>query len=213
MLRLLAVMILLAGQAGAGAWPRDKGATFLSFSTDFRTDGSDDLFTALYLEYGLGHNITVGLDLGTDFDGFSKALSFARLPLIDPAKDNKLAFELGLGMIDDSAVLRPGLMIGRGVRLGKRWGWVSLEAYGTTDISDGDIDLSADFTLGLNLTAAMKAVVQLRARESMTDPEDMRLAPSLVIERAPGRHLELGVSAGLENGADMGLKLGIWHQY
>lgn len=211
-IRALILLCLMTGEALAGAWPREKGHGFLSFSTEFAPD-DDSFFTAAYAEYGITNRLTAGLDLGFNDDELYKAVLFGRLPLSDPAADWKVAFELGVGLSEDEAVLRPGLSLGRGLSMADRSGWISIESLATYEIEQDDVEFSADITLGLNMTDALKLLVQLQSGDRPMDPDYVNLAPSVVFEATPGLHLEMGMKTGLKDWGDYAVKLGLWHEF
>mgnify|MGYP005861962363 CR=1 FL=1 len=203
------ICLLLAGQSHAGAWPREPGATFLSFSTEVDTGDMTDTFTTLFVEYGLTDRLTLGLDAGLDDGTLYKGIVFARMPLNRPEADMKLAIEMGVGLTDDAAVLRPGLMIGRGLD----WGWMAMDTLATVDIEAKDVDLTTDLTLGVNMSARSKLILQLQSGHQVMDLEYLKFASSVVYEYKPGRHLELGALAGIKNLDGYAVKLGLWRHF
>ncbi len=71
-LLLLALVSLHAPSAQADAWARARGEFFFSFSQSMQSGLSAmiagvfsvDRFNSLYIEYGLGHRLTLGAELG-----------------------------------------------------------------------------------------------------------------------------------------------------
>lgn len=205
--------IILACQAQAGAWPREKGEGFLSFSTESDAQG-DDIFTALYVEYGITQTLTAGVDLGFSDDALYKAVAFGRLPLNQPGASWKITAEMGVGLAEEDAVLRPGLLLGRSLALGDRSGWLSLESLAYIAAEDPqEINISTDVTLGVNVTDKTKMLLQLQNGNDPMNPDYLNFAPSVVIEKKPGLHLELGMKAGLKESGDYALKLGLWRTF
>ena len=216
MLRALIALLMLAGQAAAGAWPRETGATFLSVAAlvEAPEPGQDPTgYVSVYAEHGLGRRLTAGLDLGSDEAGTKKAIAFLRVPLSAPDHTLKLAAELGAGSLGGEAVLRPGLSLGRGLTLFGRQGWVALDARGEITPDATMTDVAGEVTLGLSTGPRTKAIVQLQGGASAFEDTFLRLAPSIVREHAPGRHIELGVTAGLRDTADYGLRIGLWREF
>lgn len=213
MLRLwvIACLALAAPQASAGAWPRAEGTTFLSFSAEFGPESGAAPYSAVYAEYGLTERLTLGLDAGVSGDSLDKGVLFARVPLGRAQGGTKLAVELGLGVTGEMAVLRPGLMAGRGLTMGDMSGWIALDTLAV--IGKSDTALSTDLTLGVNLSTRLKLILQLQSGHRMTEMDYLKFAPSVVYERKPGQHLELGVLAGLESAGDFALKLGMWRHF
>ncbi|MEB8385917.1 hypothetical protein OO012_01640 [Rhodobacteraceae bacterium KMM 6894] len=214
--RLLCAMILCAlfpVPALAGAWLRDEGAAFLSFSITLEEPqdwGAPDGYGAFYGEYGLTPDLTLGLDLGTDESGKSKAFAFAVLPF---KRDGMLInFEIGAGVDDGDPALRPGVSIGRPITLAGLGGWFNVDTRAT--ITQGhDPVFASDITLGLITSKRTKMFVQLQQGGPMSDPDWLRVASSVIWQMTPDRHLELGVTTGITGAESLGLKLGIWQEF
>ena len=204
--------IVLGGQALAGAWPREHGAGFLSFNVEFTPDGQD-AFTSLYAEYGLHPRITAGIDLGFSDDELYKSVVFTRIPLIRSDAVFKLAIEIGLGITSDEVVIRPGVHFGQGFELQDRSGWWSVESRIPVEIKDGGFDVSTDFTFGLNLDRKRKLILQLQSGDHPMDPDYLNFVPSLVIQKHPGLHLEMGLKTGLKDRGNHAVKLGFWREF
>ncbi len=209
---LLLLLIVFGTPPEAGPWPRDKGQGFLSFSTDY--DGKNDaFFTTLYAEYGVTSWITAGIDLGFSDDDLYKAIAFGRLPLGSQDGTWKLAIEMGIGTFEDDAVLRPGLHFGRGIKIAKRDGWFTVETLANYAPDPDKVDVTTDITLGLNMSQKHKIILQLQNGNQPMDPDYLNLATSVVVEKTPGLHLELGMKTGLMDHGDIAVKLGLWHSF
>jgi len=216
MLRLLLIWICLAGHAQAGAWPRDVGDGFLSFSTitkDPQSLSDPMIFSSLYAEYGLHRRLTLGLDAGYDDLGQYKAILFVTRPIDAMGDRTKLAFEFGAGAVNNRFVLRPGLSIGRGVTLWQNPGWLALDTRAEIRPDTGHVLLASDITLGVSPWDKSKIILQIQAGGTFESPPWVRLAPSFVHEIKPGRHLEIGVTAGLQNAESFGFKVGFWREF
>lgn len=206
---------LLAIPAGAGPWPRGKGETFLSFSGQAEEPdaaGRVKIVFSSYAEHGLTPRLTLGLDLFGDGTRMSKAIAFLRRPLLQERQEWKLAGEVGLGQVDGLNVLRPGLSLGRGVRILGRHGWITLDTRAVL-LMDHVRVWEADLTLGLSAMDRLKLIVQLQGGAPDAGRAHLRVAPSAVWRFGPGRHLELGVSTGLDGHTPDGLKLGMWLEF
>ncbi|WP_371226573.1 hypothetical protein [Roseovarius sp. 2305UL8-3] len=205
--------ILLASSAQAGPWLRSAGEGFLSFSIEAPVSEIGPSFATTYLEYGLNKNVTLGFDLGGTQDDLYKAIVFAKMAFGSPDSPFKIAAELGVGTTEQEAVLRPGLSIGRGFSLGDRSGWMAVDTLARIEIDGGNMDITTDITVGLNLGERTKVMVQLQSGHHLMNPEYLKLAPSFVYERKPGQHIELGALAGINNSEDLGLKIGLWQKF
>lgn len=209
---LIACFLALAGQVRAGPWLRAEGERFLSFSAEW-VDTDPNVFVSSYFEYGATAGVTLGFDLGTTESDFYKAVIFAKRALPWTDGPLRISVELGAGVTDDAAVIRPGLSLGRGFTLGARSGWISIDSLLAIEVKNGEAELSTDVTLGLNLSERAKLILQVQSGDHPWDPEYLKFAPSYVYEHRPGRHLELGLLAGIENAADYGVKLGVWRRF
>jgi hypothetical protein len=212
-IRCLALLFLLAGQAEAGAWPRAEGETFLSFSVEADPAARvPDGYAALYAERGLAGGLTAGLDIGGDRAEMNKALFFLRWPLARDRPEAKIALEMGLGYAGDGLALRPGLAWGRGIEWGGMPGWLSLETHALL-FDDLDGLWKADLTLGLKPRPRNKIMLQFQAALPSDSSPYVKLAPAWVRQIRDGRHIEIGVTAGIWRSDDLRLKLGLWHRF
>ncbi|PKQ13700.1 MAG: hypothetical protein CVT70_01715 [Alphaproteobacteria bacterium HGW-Alphaproteobacteria-1] len=214
--RLWLALVLLswcAAMAQAGAWPREKGQVFLSFSSQFDERDENGIMRqsyGFYAEYGAAARLTLGLDVNGDALRMSKAIAFVRWSVGDAQRPLKLAVELGAGQVEDEAALRPGLSIGRGFSLGERHGWLNADLRA---ILGGDTTFETELTAGLSVTPRAKVIVQLQAGMPEGGQDYLRLAPSLVYQMRPGAQIELGLLEPLSGGGERGFKLGLWRQF
>lgn len=222
MIRLVlfaALALVLAGPAGAGAWPRGEGRTFVALSyagspgraAPAGAHGAEraDGYASLFAERGLTPRLTFGLDAGGG-EGRWTALAFLRRSygLEGP---NVWGAELGLGRRggdgDGGALIRPGLHWGRGAP----WGWMGVESY--AEIEGDGIGAKLDATLGLRRSDRVFWVLQLQTARTADGDGIVRLAPSYVRQIAPPARLELGFLADLSGEAELGVKLGTWVEF
>lgn len=217
---LLGLVLLCAGQAGAGAWPRPAGQGF--FATDARLSWPRVIgpevqppgkYYTGYLEYGLTDRITAGLDLGRSVSGSGKTVGFLRVPLTRPEATLKISVELGLGRIDGAPVIRPGLSIGRGFSWGDVSGWLAVDSLAEIGTSNGQLDAKIDMTFGVTMPNDWKYLLQLQTGAPYGDPVFARLAPSVVIPIGPDRYVDIGGHLGLTGDNTYGLKLGVWQKF
>ncbi len=210
------LLILLLGFCAlplqAGPWLRDKGETFLSVSLEGDLLSGGD-FVGIYTEYGWSDTMTLGLDLGGHSGAMSKAIVFARRHFGTAPGGMRLAVELGAGLADDDPVLRPALSFGRGLDWKGRNGWLVLDARALIIGEGREIAWEGDLTFGMQAFRKSRAILQLQARQPVSGDAQFKLAQSWVIERAPGRHLEVGVTTGIRNSDALALKLALWHNF
>ncbi len=213
----LAVGLLfwLATDARAGAWLRETGEGFLSLSSQVKEPDGYGLYRqdyGLYAEYGLAERLTLGVDAGHDMLRMTNALIFARLPVGRTDRTVRIAAELGAGQVGDDTALRPGLSIGRGIRLWGRGGW--LNADGRAVLAGGDaMSLESDLTFGLSVTDRTKIILQLQAGQPETGDAYATFAPSFVYETKPGAHLQIGLTQPLTGDELRGLTLDLWRMF
>lgn len=216
MLVVANLMLWLAVQGQAGPWPRAEGETFLAASLEAPLIQGDGAFS-LYAEHGWTDRLTLGLDMGATRQEMQKTVVFARLPFGQAPGGMRLAVELGVGLVRDQPVLRPGLSFGRGFSLSGRPGWITLDTRAVIfqDMLHGDYDadFEADITFGIETWRKTRAILQLQAGRPAHGDEYLNLAPSWVIPAAPGRHLEIGVTAGILHKAPLSAKIALWHSF
>lgn len=235
MIRLLALLLCaqlaLAGQASAGAWPREAGTGFASV-TRWQADDSADSYSALFVEYGLLPRLTLGLDAGRSVSGQTKAVVFLRAPF-GQAIGGLVAAELGWGEIAGRHVLRPGLSWGRSIARPRWEGWLAIDTLMEVDLETQQIDVKADVTLGLTpqsdagiasdwtlmlqlqtgLVGVQDSLYLLQSDGILPEPSFLRLVPSVTYQLREGMHLELGLYRGLNGSSEQGVKLGLWSRF
>jgi|AntRauTorckE5430_2_1112549.scaffolds.fasta_scaffold04045_2 hypothetical protein len=213
----LAVVLLLgiATDAVAGAWLRETGTGFLSLAGEVTEPDAFGIYRqdySLYAEYGLAERLTLGVDAGHDMLRMSKAVVFARLPLGRADRTVKLAVELGAGQVGDDTALRPGLSIGRGIKLWDRDGWLNADGRAVL-AGGGAMTLESDLTFGLSVTEHSRVILQLQAGQPDIGDGYATFAPSLVYETKPGAHLEIGLTQPLTGSDLRSLSLGLWRTF
>jgi hypothetical protein len=223
------VFLFAAAQASAGAWPREEGSTFLSLSYTVTT-GARTLLAAMqdirsygsvYAEYGLTPRLTVGLDAGYGMGEDEKvgtALAFARLPVWTSAEGQRLAAELGFGLLDDDSDgrqlrIRPGLAWGRGFESRRGAGWLGLDAWAELRLPSQDVALKADATAGLKPNDDWMLIAQVQAGRYPDDGPLVRLAPSVVRRLGERTHVQLSLIGSVVGDDAMGVKLAAWFSF
>ena len=214
MLRVIAVLLVItAAQVQAGAWPREKGQVFLSYSVETEAEYPYRTYGALYAEYGVTDKLTFGVDIGGDDTEMSKAIAFVRYPGKTTSGDILTAWELGIGLADGDFAFRPGIAYGRGIKWGQIDGWLGLETRSIIFTNGLAGTYEADATLGLSISKRNKLIFQLQSGFPPLEPVYIRFAPSLVIEQQPGRHLEIGAAAGVMGTDELKIKIGTWRHF
>jgi len=214
---LLSLLLVpwLAVPALSGAWPRPKGTAFVATSAQIEGPDEHGVYRqnfSLFAEYGLTERLTLGVDVGGDAVRMSKAVGFLRWPLGPAERPLKLAVEFGAGQVEGEAALRPGLNIGRGIKLWERYGWLAVDSRAVL-FESGGISLEGEATVGLSVSARSKVIVQLQAGRPDEGRDYTRVAPSFVYQTRPGTHIEAGLVEPLTGGGHRGFKLGLWREF
>lgn len=205
----LIVGVLAAQGAIAGPWLRDAGKGF--FSASSKIDQTLQTETALYLEYGLRPKLTLGakVDMAMTPQGSNDIsfLAFMRRPIGPRDRKMLYAYDLGLGYRDQAPSARLGLTLGRGIKLGKRYGWAVLD----TSIDLGQEPLfKADATVGLTLNDRWKTMAQIFVSHEANITE-VTFAPSVIWSPKTGKP---SYQAGLESKeGELGLRLSLWRDF
>lgn len=213
MLRIVLLLIFVAGGAVAGPWPQPAGTGHLCFSLEGKASDGTGLYGTLYTEWGIGRDRTLGLDLGQSEDEFDKAVLFLRWPLGRAAGETLHAWELGLGVVRGEAALRPGFSLGRGITIGQSAGWISLDTRGAILETDGAMLLESDLTVGAETPRGDKWMVQLQMGAPSDRSPYVKIAPSYAFRQGDGRHLLLGATAGLVGTDTVKITLGLWQSF
>lgn len=199
--------------AEAGAWTREKGEVFLSFSVDIDAEDDAEPFFGVYGEYGLGRGRTLGLDLHDDGAGDGKAFVFLRWPLGPRERGLKLAYELGIGVNKSEAALRPGFSIGHGLDFGRTTGWINLDTRALLYEDYDDALLEGELTFGWKPSRKLKLMLQLQGGAPQSGDAYAKIAPKVAIRQGRSRHLTLGVTAGIVEVDGLEINLGFWQEF
>ena len=77
----------------------------------------------------------------------------------------------------------------------------------------GDGLLEQDLTFGIKPSERSILIVQLQTGVPSDDVPYARLAPSFIYEASPGRHIEIGATAGIVNSDAVRVKVGLWLRF
>ena len=227
---LLLFMILFPSIATAGAWPREKGEVFLSFSNEVsaRSQTRYATGTSLYAEYGLTNRLTVGFDGTLGPTGTpSEAYLFLRTPLGQLDHPTHLAISFGLGVksipnpwgtTSNQKLARIGASWGRGLKRG--WLGVDISAATVLNTSitvpgQSGTTYKADFIWGMKPSKRVMLIWQLQTGKSPDGPTYARFSPSVIWEmpRGKGAQIEIGIVQGITGDDSRNLKLGFWRAF
>lgn len=226
---ILLIIVALPTTAQAGAWLREKGTAFLSWSNTIsaRSDSRYATDTSLYAEYGLTPRLTVGFDgyLGAPGKA-SEALLFMRFPLGRQDRPARMALTFGVGAksipnpwgtTTEQALVKAGFSWGRGLKRG----WLAFDA-SVTGVTHSSIfvpqqagtNFSADFTFGQKPSDKIMLIWQLQTGKTTNGPAYAKFTPSLVWSFGSGKNsVEIGLVHGLTGDKTQSLKLGFWKNF
>lgn len=228
MIRALFALLLalfLPTLAQAGAWPREKGSVFLSFSQDITRNPGGGIASSqsLYFEWGVTDKLTLGVRGNRRADGLAyDVLSFTRIPLGNPDSANKFAIELAIGgrwnhLLGNEAVVQPALHWGRGFSapdaiafLGN--GWMGVEASLGHGFHAKETWAKVDFTLGFSPRDETHIILQLRSHHDRF-ASSYAFAPSFVHRFNRALKLEVGGLWQLSGTAPFALTAATWIEF
>lgn len=217
-LPLLLAVLCLPLPASAGAWMREVGTTFLSFSTTI--DEARQIGGSMYVAHGFRPKLTLGAKIDVDMlDGFvgdSTGFVFARKPISTGEGPHKLAYEIGIGGTLDPdnlpvPLLRAGLSYGRGFTLWDKVGWVALDGAAEREVSNSITTYKLDSTIGLTLTARFQVMMQVFL--SKTENEvSTTFAPSVMWRPKKDGPTRYHFGLEKEDGI-LAVRLGLWRTF
>jgi len=216
MLRLLALVLLLAGEASAGAWPRESHRGFVALSYRWLDGTVPDTARqqlSFYGEFGVNGRLKLGLDMGVSAAGLDKAILFGTTQIFPAQWRTRLAAGFGVGTVGGRLALRPSLAIGHGFTLAGRPAWAEAAAaieYTPETLTFGQ---KLDLTFGLAVTPRTRVYAQLFASRTNYGPVTLRSELSAAIRLFGDTSLDLGISRGISPHRDNRLKLGLWTEF
>lgn len=229
----VALAFALPAAAEAGAWPRGRGETFLSFGQQLSTGATTLLgaatdirsWSSVYAEYGLTDRLTVGLDAGLgqgEDQRVEAVLVFARLPVWSPG-EHRVAVDFGLGTVAETDAerqtrLRLGVAWGRGIAEGSPgWldggGWLGVESSAELREPAGEVAVKADFTAGWKPNDRWMVIAQVQTGYYPDAGGIVRLAPSVVRRLSVRSQLQLGATAEVVGEPALGLSGAVWFSF
>ncbi|MEX0371381.1 MAG: hypothetical protein AB3N09_12175 [Tateyamaria sp.] len=209
---LILLFVVMAPSAMAGAWLQDHKKGFLSLGGVY--DEQQKAEGTLYAEYGVRPKLTLGVKVdGTMTQNqlsSGTAFVFARKPIPVGRRSFKLAYELGVGSTfgtDTDTLVRAALSYGRGIKIGKRYGWIALDTIAEIPTSEGPDTYKLDGTIGLTLNDHFKVMMQVFVSQSDTTVSNT-FAPSIIWQ--PGGNGPSYVAGIEDEDGLLALKLAIW---
>lgn len=212
---LILCFLTLGGQAQAGAWLREKGATFLSFAVSGEASpGATSPDVSAYVEYGLRPRLTFGLSAwktGTE----AEILAFLRFPVTPETATHKIALDLSLGAYRSMPEGTDGsarLALSWGRELQTRWGdgWAQVEGSLIHRMNGTPGLAKIEATAGLKVAPRSRAMFQVFAEKQKGKAASVKLAPSLIRSLNDRANLVFGVTYGVLEDDTLSLSLGTW---
>lgn len=213
------LVLLCANGAMASPWPREKGKGFTSVTATYRyasqtqTRQSDGGF---YLEYGLGHRLTVGIDATDTLDDYTHAYGFIRWPLTRPEARLKMAVSVGAGASrragDWGTMTRIGFAMGQDIRL-RRYGWWSVIAAVEDHALWDDPVYKLESTVGLPVGDRFKALLDFEASDRRGSTRTTLIRTSIAWQFNDARHFVIGLEVKDSTQRFYGIRAGLWHQF
>ncbi|QUJ76657.1 hypothetical protein KDD17_00850 [Sulfitobacter albidus] len=219
MLITVGLCATLPATVNAGAWLRERGKGFMSFS--FASTVDLDTVSQTFIEYGYSDAMTLGADIGfvrprNGFQGGFATL-FATRAITPPDAQSKWSYTIGVGANWANDLVLPhiqtGISWGRGIKLGEKYGWATVDANVFWDVTYALHVSKLDGTVGLNFTDHVAGMMQIyfvhAAGTSATT-----LAPSLILSPKEGPfRIQIGAETALGDISGSVLKLGLWRDF
>ena len=210
---------LWAASALGGAWPREKGTTFLSFGGNVALfDGATrpvHYDPTIYVEHGATARLTFGIDgYAADAGTAGSLFAWIRLPWRPERAGDLWAVSTGLGMTllpdgDREATTRLGLHWGRG--LGN--GWLALDAQGQLGVTRLSHQAKAEVTWGREIAPRWTALAQGQAGYGLTGDIYAKIGGSLVWQAHDTLDLRLGLTHALTGDRGGALTVESWWRF
>lgn len=215
---LCAMLSVLPSFVLAGAWPREEGTSFLSFSfsqTSYSETASS--YGSIYFERGLKNDRTLGLKLGRDFADSISFTGFIRVPVLKGRGNSVFALSTGARVTQSEAGLgyftHTGFSWGKGFSSPLGSGWFNADLGFDYSFGTGEQHLSADGTIGLKPNEKSMLILQIQASQTVGGPAQLNIAPSYVRALSKQLHLEIGAEFGVMGSKSKGAKIGTWYEF
>ena len=211
----VALCLIGAGSARAGAWMREDGRVFLSVKTTLRhVDGLLRQENDVYLDYGLGPKLGVGASLLQTSPESGHALVFLRLPLGNTDGPSRMAAELGLGAHMTAGQWAPMYKLvlawGRGLNLRRANGWIQVEGAVEHRAGTGPPLYKLDLVLGQSDGGRLRPMVGLGLTGGSGRPVEWSASAALLIEGGKKTTWLIGTEVKQSR---FGLTLGMWRDF
>ena len=219
LMTLAALTALSPRPAEAGPWLREKGSGFTALT--FGATQFSETTNALYFEYGLTENTTVGLDVSAFTNSLNVRNGFGNLFLrraIGPTDGPmRMAYEVGLGGLWGNErqlpTLTTGVSWGHGFEMTGRPGWISATGSFVYEPTLGQHITRLDGTLGLDFGKVVTGLVETTL-SYQNDDSFGAVEPAVLIRPADSAfRIRIGAQIPFSEQQKTALKLGIWHSF
>jgi len=217
---LLTICCCMAQLAHAGAWLREQGTGFVSFS--YGALKSDQSSTSIFVEYGLSDTTTIGVDINA-FIAQSEVrnafgIAFLRRSLGPTDRTSKWSYEVGVGAFwEDEQILpaaKSAVSWGRGIQFRERSGWMNVDASLTLEPTLMNHIAKLDATAGLNFSPATTGILELNFSQQQDSDLFGAVEPSVLIKpKRSAFQVKLGAQIPLTQDDDTTVKLGLWRNF
>ena len=214
----LIVLLLSAAPAGAGAWLRAAGESFVSVTGTLRhgdPDAAREL--SVYADHGLSPRFTLGADVNERPGIAGHAVLFARLPLSRPGARAKLAVETALGGHHWQGAWDPmyrlTLSYGRGFATRRGAGWLAIDAAYERRLGNARPIYKLDATLGLSAPGRIRPILQVETAHIPGKPLIWAVAPGVLIDGRGTSTWLIGLERKSAGRDTVGLKVGLWQRF
>lgn len=216
------LVCLLASQAPAGPWPRDKGQTFVSaWGGQERVAGRTGLFSGTYSEYGLTRRLTLSSSAetrGAAAEVFRWEVG-GRWYLGDMVPGSPVSFGVGLqrGTVlagpKPATRLRLTLHLGHGLTAPWQGGWLRTSLSALPALGNGSgTDFETYSQIGLRPTA--RSLMMLSASTYHNDTATfVKLSPALGYEVGWLGTILIEGTQEIGHDRDRRLTLGLWRAF
>ncbi|MGV6812178.1 MAG: hypothetical protein ACWA47_08025 [Brevirhabdus sp.] len=214
MFRIACFIFLIFGPNSgfAGAWPREKGEVFVSFSHSHSLSWGGG-YPSAYAEWGVRRGFTLGLEVGGT--GVAQnAMAFLRL---HPKGERKLvsAVEMGIGTEGPGrdTVVSSGMLAGIGFKTPLGPAWVDARGVARLNLRTGAQTAKLDTTLGMKTRRGVLYMLELNGKVDAFGQISAHLAPSAAVPLNKKLHIQFGVSQGIFNTREQKVKLALWASF
>ena len=219
------IALVLAGPVRAGAWLRGEDTGFLAVTSTMRGPLELQMFeteTALYGEYGLLENLTLGVDLNYRDTKSGHGLVFVRLPIGRTDRAWRFAGELGLGkhLWQDAwgnqhwvPMAKTAVSVGRGLPT-KHGGWINVDTAVEWRNSGKEPLYKIDGIIGIGLWPKLDGLFKVETAYNDSVGFGWAVTPGLAWRQNERNRLVLGVEfREVADWRTTGLTLSFWRDF